>query len=92
MVAMSHVFVDCNTQYRIQNMLLNAKEQVEALDATEKQQIKAMGGKAEYKIFQSPAFVVTLIGGVLKEQSLWDASILWIPKEWNKPRNRLWPE
>jgi hypothetical protein len=67
---MSHVLVDGNTFYQIQNMLLNAKEQVVALDprrimTIDQKQIEVLGGEAEYKVMQSSAFVIAMIGGVL---------------------------
>jgi Wax ester synthase-like Acyl-CoA acyltransferase domain len=66
---MSHVIADGNTFYRIQNMLLNAKEPVDALDEKrimnmEEHQIEVMGGKAEYNILHSTGYIVNLVCGV----------------------------
>jgi hypothetical protein len=70
-VSMSHVIGDGFTFFKIQNMLLNQDEPVEALEVrrivtTEEQTMQAMGGPAEVKVLSSGGFIVSCIAGVLR--------------------------
>lgn len=68
--SMSHVIADGATFFKINNMLLNFKENIISLDpqrimTSEQQQIEVMGGESEYKILQSGGFIANMVKGVL---------------------------